>query len=426
LYVTRYATFAVLLGLVIASIVAQSPSAAQAASGLPIIPREVAAAHGLERVWLAQIRVDYTNDRVMQILADEYGLVAVTRGGTITALDGETGATRWVTHVGRPEFPTSEAGANKDFVAVCNGSTIYVVSRADGSALTEYSMARPPTGAGPVVSDSLVFIGTVVGSIEGFTPRPSENARITFQGQGMIDVPPILAGDQIVFGTSEGFVYSASAETLSGGIRVDVGGPIRVPLAYRAPLVYVASDAGYLVAARARDGARVWQFATGQPIRSAPALIDDRLYLIAQHDGMYCLSATTGEQIWYTPGAAQFLAATASNVYAADSLGRLLTISAAAGGVSDRLDTSQLPLKVQNRRTDRLYLATLNGLLQCFREPGAEKPTIHEGVAPAAPAPAAATEPAADAAAGGAPAEAVPAADAAAPAEPDPAADPFP
>jgi hypothetical protein len=54
-------------------------------------------------------------------------LYATSERGMVQAIDAETGSTRWSTIVGDPRFPTTAAGANDKYAAVCNGSTLYVL-----------------------------------------------------------------------------------------------------------------------------------------------------------------------------------------------------------------------------------------------------------------------------------------------------------
>ena len=67
----------------------------------------------------------------------------------------------------------------------------------------------------------------------------------------------------------------------------------------------------------------MWRFTTGEPIVTAPTVIDDRVYVPTELSGMYCLDSKTGNRLWWTPGAVQFVAAGKARVYAIDRLGRL-------------------------------------------------------------------------------------------------------
>jgi hypothetical protein len=116
---------------------------------------------------------------------------------------------------------------------------------------------------------------------------------------------------------------------------------------------------------------------------------------------MYCLSAETGKERWFTSAVSKFISASPTRLYTTDESGRLMILDRASGAHLDLLPTELIPIKVVNIQTDRVFLATTTGLLQCLREVDLVKPHLHAiapepGPAgpPAARAPAAAAAPA--------------------------------
>ena len=82
-----------------------------------------------------------------------------------------------------------------------------------------------------------------------------------------------------------------------------------------------------------------------------------------------------------------FVAAGRQRIYVADKLGRLRILDARTGATLDIVPTSELPIKVCNSRTDRIYLGNEGGLLQCLREVEETKPIVYnESRKPAAEA----------------------------------------
>ena len=92
---------------------------------------------------------------------------------------------------------------------------------------------------------------------------------------------------------------------------------------------------------------------------------------------MFCLNAKTGKQIWWAPEVLHFVAAGKQRVYAADKLGRLRILDARNGATLDSLPTSAMPIKISNSQTDRIYLATEGGLVQCLREVAQTNPVAY-------------------------------------------------
>ena len=97
-------------------------------------------------------------------------------------------------------------------------------------------------------------------------------------------------------------------------------------------------------------------------------VIEDRVYTTTELGGMFCLNAKSGKQIWWAPDVLHFVAAGKQRVYADDKLGRLRILDARTGATLDSLPTTAIPIKISNGQTDRIYLATEGGTIQCLRE----------------------------------------------------------
>ena len=110
-----------------------------------------------------------------------------------------------------------------------------------------------------------------------------------------------------------------------------------------------------------KNGEYLWRFSTAEPTVAAPAVIGSHVYVSTQLGGMYCLETMSGKNLWITPHVVQFVAASKARVYAADSLGRLLVLNADNGGVLDVLATENIPIRLHNADTDRIFLADNSG-----------------------------------------------------------------
>ncbi|NLE39988.1 MAG: PQQ-binding-like beta-propeller repeat protein, partial [Pirellulaceae bacterium] len=145
-------------------------------------------------------------------------------------------------------------------------------------------------------------------------------------------------------------------------------------------LVFTTSAAGEIHAVAATRGSEVWQYAVGQPINEPVIPIRDRLYAVTELGTLFCLESVTGKEVWSIEGVGQFVAAGKDRVYVADRHGQLLMLDANTGARVDSLFTSDLPLKFRNVRTDRIFLATPSGLIQCLREAAQTEPLRHRKV----------------------------------------------
>ncbi|MEX2316678.1 MAG: hypothetical protein WD669_05975, partial [Pirellulales bacterium] len=131
-----------------------------------------------------------------------------------------------------------------------------------------------------------------------------------------------------------------------------------------------------------------------------------RIYVTSTQPALSAVDAATGAPQWTATKITQFAAASRERVYTIDSLGALVVLDAASGATLDRMPTDRNSMALVNDQTDRLYLVSESGLVQCLHElgvvqpiyhnPPAEAPPVTSGVAKPAPAaaPAQAAEPA--------------------------------
>ena len=210
-------------------------------------------------------------------------------------------------------------------------------------------------------------------------------------------VPPVVTTQNrdeefLTWVTDRGFLYVGRIDRRSEDLfvskyRVPTNGTFSNPPAYLPPdpkklgdsgVIYAGSSDGYVYAVAERDGERVWTFPTTDPVVDSPVVIEDRVsdvagqeyrvYATTELGGMFCLNAKTGKQIWWAPEVLHFVAAGKQRVYAADKLGRLRILDARNGATLDSLPTGAMPIKISNGQTDRIYLATEGGIIQCLRE----------------------------------------------------------
>lgn len=142
-------------------------------------------------------------------------------------------------------------------------------------------------------------------------------------------------------------------------------------------VLFSASKDGVIHARQEHQGNELWNLAVGQPIIEPAVPIGEKLFAATQLGGMYCVRVKDGHKLWWTPQIVQFVAASEKRVYAADRLGRLLVLDAQSGA---RLDTMAIPglrLKLLNMQTDRIYLGTETGLIQCLHEVELTEPIRH-------------------------------------------------
>jgi len=121
----------------------------------------------------------------------------------------------------------------------------------------------------------------------------------------------------------------------------------------------------------------LWRFPTGEPIVEPPVVVNEHVYVAVQPGGMYCLELKTGAEAWFAPAIKQFLAASRRRVYASDTLGRIAVLDMKTGMQRDVMPVPRSPIRLRNADTDRIYLASSPGLIQCLHEVENPQPIEH-------------------------------------------------
>ena len=394
-----------------------------------IMTEATAARHGLVRPWFTQVELDQSHDQLCDLILYEGTLYAQTEKGAIHAIDAETGKTLWSRQVGRPNHPSMTPSASHDLLATINGSRLYIVNRFNGEILLEKEIDGAP-GAGPALSAKHAHVPTTTGQLIAYRLEPPVDAKLeaaksqteggaeertqgegrhsqirlrqeylpplSFQSGGRALVQPLVthetAEDEcVVWATDQGYlnigyINRQNERALELKHRLVTEGAIVGRPAYLPPnpkitgdpgMIFAVSGNGFAYAIEERNGEPLWQFSTGEPIIEAPALIEEHLYVITQLGGMYCLDVKSGNPLWTAPGIARFVAASQARLYVTDKLGRIVALNAENGTRLDALATEEVPIKLFNTDTDRIFLADNAGLIQCLHEVELSQPLVH-------------------------------------------------
>ncbi len=399
-----------------------------------ILTGELAQRYGLRKSWLVQAQVDRATDQIANVALDGDAVVVMTNSGVLQLIDAESGTTRWIVQFGSRAHPATGPGVGQHYVAMTKGSRLYVVDRHTGKEVLEKSLQHVPSAA-PAVWDKYVYVPLFNGMISTYDISRPRSAPWNFRSSGHVEVQPLVTPTFLAWANSNGVVYASSPTERNVRFQFHTNGPIHSQLAYEAPLLFVCSLDENVYALNDQTGRLNWRFAAGDSIRQSPVAIRGDVFIVTDHEGMYCVSANTGIQKWFTPRVDQFLAASPrratplarggnrpdanapaglNRIYAADETGNTMILDATSGARLDTIPTAGMPWKITNATNDSLYLGSRSGLIQCLHEIGRVTPTFYTPVAGAPDAavnsPANADEPATEPRADG---------------ESEPSADPF-
>jgi outer membrane protein assembly factor BamB len=155
--------------------------------------------------------------------------------------------------------------------------------------------------------------------------------------------------------------------------------------------VFLATADAHLYAVGIDSGKVLWRYIPGRPVRQPPVAVDvsdgpavDRdLYVTAPGRGLARLNRDTGEPLWnirqddFNPQADRILAVNPKFVYATDGGGGMLVLDRKNGRQLSRYDVRNFVFPVVNGATDRIYLASNDGLVVCLHDKDYARPLVY-------------------------------------------------
>jgi outer membrane protein assembly factor BamB len=352
------------------------------ASGQPLVTHEDAARLGLERAWFAMAPVDPQRSTVSSWLVYFDRLYAVTSSGMLASIDAETGATVWTARVGKPGYPAFGPGANERYLGAVSGDRLYLFDRYDGHLIWSRELGSAPA-TGPALTDRYAYVALMNGQIEAYLISSPETQPWYYQSKGRTFYRPTTTGTVVSWPTDSGLLYVCRASPPRVLFRLETDAEIVTSPSEKAPYLYIASLDGYLYCIDELTGREHWKFSTGRPITSSPAVVGDVAYVASTEPALHAVSIETGLEMWHVPGAAHFCSASDERVYAIDWHNHLLALDAKTGAIEGRLPLGENVTALVNDQTDRVFLVTSQGLVQCFHEIGRDEPISYRDPIPA-------------------------------------------
>jgi len=307
----------------------------------------------------------------------EITLYAATSLGAVHAIDAETGKTKWVTALGNLNYPMSEVAANDNYVVYMNGSSVFVLDSLDGKLIWTHRSAGV-AAAGPAVTDTHLFLPTVVGSMEVRLLASTLETAWHYRAGGKTRVPPVGSSDSVAWTTDRGQLIVAAADPRAIRFRLEAKQPFYASPAFAGVSRVVAATVdGFVHCMDRTSGGVLWKTAVGDRCFAAPYCVGDSVLILTEGHDLVCLNLQNGLEQWRTIGIRLVLASSAEKLYCAGDIGRMLILDSKNGARISTVETEEFDLQVVNSLTDRIYLGNRGGTLQCLREIGNRWPIVH-------------------------------------------------
>ncbi len=297
---------------------------------------------------------------------------AMNHMSTIHAIDGETGKTLWKTKVGSTRYPAIGLGASKTHVAVANGSTVYCLAADTGKVLWE-RRASHAIGDSPAVSDEAVFVPLINGRLEVMPIEMKGINTGTFTSIGRALSTPTILGDQVAWTTDNGLLSVAPSDTTDSILfRLRGDSAFESSATARGGLLFLASINGYVYGLEQAKGRKIWSISLGERISQAPVVVGEHLYIFSDSKRVFQLDARlgslNGEWGANLGDVVGYIGASQKNLYVINGVGDVMVVDMASGQAVGSLGYRGGLKALPNTQTDRLFVCTEGGMLQCLRE----------------------------------------------------------
>ncbi|MDO5308447.1 MAG: PQQ-binding-like beta-propeller repeat protein [Planctomycetia bacterium] len=141
-------------------------------------------------------------------------------------------------------------------------------------------------------------------------------------------------------------------------------------------LFLIGSRSGHVFAMNDVNGKLRWTYLTETPTSNRIAAFDDKAYIPTENGDYFAVTLFNGEEVWKAIDVQQTVAASEKCVYVVDNLNRLAALNMQTGQRLHTLDVGNVQRFVFNGETDRIYLVSDDGLVQCLREIDQTTPVI--------------------------------------------------
>lgn len=301
--------------------------------------------------------------------------------GLVTAIDADTGDFLWEQLIGDLSLNVIGLGASNEHVAVIVGSKVYCLSAPDGRTLWSKETVYVPS-ASPAVSDTNILVPLGNGRLQSFLIEDKGYGSNAFFANGYATARPLVVGNKVAWTTDSGQLNLATPETSKAvSFRLKAHASMASAPTGRGAMIYAASVDGFVYCVDQDQGRLVWEVTTGASITQSPVPIGKNLYVVSEADQLFKIDALTGQfsENWDTPvdGIVKFLGATEESVFALDKRNTLLVIDINSSEIVSAVQVGNVDKVLTNYATDRIYIATDGGLIECVRSASSETPIFH-------------------------------------------------
>ena len=315
-------------------------------------------------------------------------LYTLANDGTIDCRDAETGQPIWRTTVGEPRLDYGKMGIDDTFLTCVNGGNLIRVDVTTGEAFDSVRTTNVPL-YGSIHAGDFALIPTIRNGVDGYPLSDTSKYPFTRTVDGLALSPPSKAPGttRVAWGTNLGYVYFMELQGKPSLLfRLDTDGIVSSSVAaINGDRFFFGSENGQVYGVRAtRVGQVLWSRPYADPFYNSPFVYGDQVFLRSTYGNLFALNIDDGFMAWpdTVPNVDELLGVFGGKLYVRLLSGHFSVIDTESGK-TDRTFFELVPGEfIANAQTDRLYLISENGTVQCLRPQGAELPSFNELMLP--------------------------------------------
>ncbi|WP_417737954.1 PQQ-binding-like beta-propeller repeat protein [Rosistilla oblonga] len=318
---------------------------------------------------------------IREKIVPQIWLYALGADGTVQAIDAETGETAWVQRAGDPQQPKFSMGIDDRFVSFLCGATIVQLDATNGNIVNTEPCKTVPMGGATIVGDYVMNPST--SGIEGhFLDDITEPPYLSMTAGHAIGKPRRFPKSlRMAWPTSQELVYCMEVTgSPSELFRIQTTGNVNGRIeTVGEDLMFFSSAGGMVYGFQvARIATPLWQYSTGEPMVGDVVALDKQVYATSSYGNLYAFDMTNGQPAWQAPASRveEVLGSIGDALIVRDSSNHLAVINALNGSRAATAMQNILHRAVVNRGTDRIYLVSDTGYVQCLRPIGRELPEV--------------------------------------------------
>jgi outer membrane protein assembly factor BamB len=257
------------------------------------------------QLWNYTLELDPSSNPHPPAVTD--GFVYLTSIHNLSCFDASTGANIWNFPIVSYAYSAPAVVNGRVYVDSANGG-VYSLDSSRGLQVWNYSTGDS-FDSSPTVINDLVYVESTYGDIYCLNAASGDRVWNFSTGSTASGSSPAVSGGYVYVGNKGGGVFCLDASNGSVIWNVTVGGAVGSPT-FSNGCVYLGSTDGNAYCLNASDGAKVWNYTTeynsngpshnyhwGNTV-SDPAVAYGKVYVGSSDFLVYCLDASSGNQIW--------------------------------------------------------------------------------------------------------------------------------